>query len=69
MPTAFVGAGYLVAGGHWYVFKAALAAQGIPAEIAALAAPAVAILAVLGIRHVVRLAFSPPETTTDVEGE
>jgi len=58
VPTAFVGAGYLVVGSHWEALKGALAAWGIPPHSTTLAAPVVAVIAALGIRHIIRLARS-----------
>jgi hypothetical protein len=69
VPTAFVGAGYLVVGAHWVAFKVALASWGIAPGHTALLAPLVAVLAALGIRHVIRLASSRDGSVGDAENE
>ncbi len=56
VPSALVGAGYLLAPGHWAALKTLLAAHGVPPGISGLGAPVVAVVAFVGLRHLVRLA-------------
>jgi hypothetical protein len=54
-PGALVGAIYLATGTHWESFKATLATWGVSPGAATFAAPAVAVMAVLGVRYLIRL--------------
>jgi formate hydrogenlyase subunit 3/multisubunit Na+/H+ antiporter MnhD subunit len=54
VPGAAVGAGYLMMGSHWEVFKTWLAGLGIAPEISTFGAPVVVIAAIVGLRRALR---------------
>ena len=61
VPGAAVGAGYLMVGSHWDVFKAWLAGLGIAPEVSTFGAPVVLIAAIVGLRRALRAAPDEPD--------
>ena len=55
VPGALMGAIYLTTGTHWESLKTALAGWGVSPAVSVFFAPVVGVLAVLGVRTVIRL--------------
>lgn len=54
VPGVLMGAIYLATGTHWEVLKATLAEWGVSPAISVFFAPVVGVLAVLGVRNLIR---------------